>query len=159
VIRDDRQLRFTVHWAGDACTQLNIQKRATPVGSRTDPSLIELVRQLASTLDDAEIARILNMKKLTTPRDLRWTKDRVQAFRTHHRIQSKLIHDPDILTGQQARDYLGIGYHGLMALIRRGAIHPNQVTDFAPLQISRAQLESDEVQSLVATLKTTGRLS
>ena len=159
VQRDGRQLAFTVHWAGNTCTQLSVNKRATPVGSRTDPSLTELVRNLTESLDDGEIARILNMKKLRTPRDLRWTKDRVQSFRTRHRIkQCKKIDDTDVLTGQQARDYLGIGYNGLMALVRRGVIHINQVTDFAPWRIARDELDSEVVQALVEVLKTTGRL-
>lgn len=159
VKRDDDRLAFTLHWVGDACTQLSIKKRATPVGSRTDPSLIELVRELADTLDDGEIARILNMKKLATPRGLSWTSDRVASFRSHNRI--KLGHradDPNVLTGQQTRDYLGIGYNGLMALVRRGAIITNQVTDFAPWRISKAQLDSEPVRSLVAHLKEHGRL-
>jgi DNA invertase Pin-like site-specific DNA recombinase len=159
VTRDGGQLLLSVHWAGDTCTQLRVNKRATPVGSRTDPSLIELVRKLALTLDDGQIARILNMKKLSTPRDLRWTKDRVQAFRSRHVIrQCDKTDDPNVLTGQQARDYLGIGYHGLTALVRRGAIQTNQVTDFAPWRISRAELDSDHVQTLVQALKATGHL-
>lgn len=157
--RDGRKLRFTIHWAGDTCTELSVNKRATPVGSKTDPSLTELVRKLTETLDDGEIARILNMKKLTTPRELRWTKDRVCSFRrAHHIKQSRMAADPDVLTGQQARDYLGIGYHGLTALVRRGIVHANQVTDFAPWRIPRAELDSEEVQTLVAALKATGRL-
>jgi hypothetical protein len=47
--------------AGGTCTPVNVAKRATPVGSRTDPSLTELVRMLAESLSDGEIARILNM--------------------------------------------------------------------------------------------------
>jgi DNA invertase Pin-like site-specific DNA recombinase len=159
VQRDDEQLSVAVHWAGDTCTNVRINKRATPVGSRTDPSLTELVCRLAQTLDDGEIARILNMKKLSTPRDLRWTKDRVQSFRSQHRIkQCTPIDNPAALTGQQARGYLGIGYNGLLALIRRGAIHTNQVTDFAPWRLSRAELDSPQVRALVATLKSAGRL-
>jgi hypothetical protein len=159
VQRDGAQLAFTIHWAGNTCTKLAVQKRATPVGSKADPSLTELVAELADSLDDGEIARILNMKKLFTPRELAWTKDRVHAFRSHHRIrQGTLAPGPDVVTGQQARDYLGIGYHGLTALIRRGAIHTNQVTDFAPWRISRAELDSERVQYLVRVLKKTGRL-
>jgi DNA invertase Pin-like site-specific DNA recombinase len=127
VKREDAHLGFTIHWTGNTCTTLTVQKRATPVGSKADASLTELIAQLADTLDDGEIARILNMKKLATPRELPWTKDRVRAFRSHHRIrQGDLTPNPDILTGQQTRDYLGIGYHGLTALIRCGAIHTNQ---------------------------------
>jgi alkylated DNA repair dioxygenase AlkB len=159
VRREGGQLAFTVHWAGDTCTHLTVDKRATPVGSRTDPSLTELVRRLAETLDDGEIARILNMKRLRTPRDLGWTKDRVQSFRTSHRIkQAGKPTDSNFLTGQETRDYLGIGYHGLTALVRRGVVHTNQVTDFAPWRISRAELDSEQVQTLVAVLKRTGHL-
>jgi hypothetical protein len=159
VQRDGSQLAFTVHWAGDTCTQLGVNKRATPVGSRTDPSLTALIQKLAETLDDGEIARILNMKKLSTPRGLRWTKDRVQSFRARNRIkQSNKIEDSDVMTGQQARDYLGIGYNGLMALVRRDVIHTNQVTDFAPWRIARAELDSEPVRTLVEILKATGKL-
>jgi DNA invertase Pin-like site-specific DNA recombinase len=156
--RDVGQLMFTVHWAGGTCTQLSVNKRATPVGFRTDPSLTELVRTLAESLGDGEIARILNMKKLMTPRDLRWTQDRVEAFRSVHRIKrTKQVNDPEALTGQQARDYLGIGYHGLTTLVRRGLIRTNQVTDFAPWRLSRVDLDSEPVQVFVKVLKATGR--
>jgi hypothetical protein len=144
VRREDRQLLFSLHWAGDTCTQLSVTKRATPIGFRADPSLTELVRKLADTLNDGEIARILNMKKMTTPRGLRWSQDRVKSFRSNHHIKKCRKPDcPDVLTGQQARDYLGIGYHGLTALVRRGVIHTNQVTDFAPWRISRRSLPGE----------------
>jgi len=156
--RDGGQLVFTVHWTGGTCTPLSVNKRATPVGSRTDPSLTELVRRLVESLSDGEIARILNMKKLMTARDLRWTQDRVEAFRTTHPIKrTKQVADPDFLTGQQARDYLRIGYHGLTTLVRRGLVRTNQVTDFAPWRLSRAELDSQPVQEFVKVLKATGR--
>lgn len=155
---DDQRLEFTIHWEGDVCTQLTVKKRATPVGSTTDGSLIELVTKLTQTLGDGEIARILNMKKLLTPRDLPWTMDRVKSFRANHRIRTARRADPeDVLTGQQAREYLGIGYNGLLALIRRGLVHTHQVTDFAPWRIPRAELDSEEVRKLVRALKKTGR--
>ncbi len=157
--RDEQQLQLTIHWAGDTCTQLSVNKRAISAGSEADRSLIELVHELADTLDDAEIARILSMKKLRTPRDLRWTKDRVRAFRSHHRIpKAKKNHDPDVLTGQRAREYLGISYRALTALVRRGVVHTNQVTDFSPWRIARAELDSQPVQTLIKGLEKTGRL-
>ncbi|MHC4138205.1 MAG: hypothetical protein ACYS0K_24995, partial [Planctomycetota bacterium] len=104
------------------------------------------------------IARILNMKQLLTPRGLPWTMDRVQRFRAHHGIRKpKQTTAQDVLTGQQARQYLGIGYNGLLALIRRGVVHTHQVTNFAPWRIPRAELDSKEVQKLVRILKKTGR--
>ena len=155
---DDQRLEFTIHWEGDACTQLTVKKRATPVGSRTDGSLVELVTKLSQTLGDGEIARILNMKRILTPRGLHWSMDRVKSFRARHRIcTAKQATPEDVLTGQQAREYLGIGYNGLLALIRRGLVHTHQVTDFAPWRIPRAELDSEEVRKLVRVLKKTGR--
>ncbi len=39
-----------INWEGDACTQLTVKKRATPVGSKTDGSLVELVAKLSPSL-------------------------------------------------------------------------------------------------------------
>ena len=51
----------------------------------------------------------------------------------HPRIRkAKHAAPEDVLTGQQAREYLSIGYNGLLARIRRGVVHTHQVTDFAP---------------------------
>jgi DNA invertase Pin-like site-specific DNA recombinase len=158
--QDRQRLEFTIHWEGDVCTGLTVKKRKTPVGSKAAQSLVETIKELSQTLDDAQIARILNMKKILTPRDLRWTKDRVQRFRHQRGIRQKRQPPDDdrFLTCQQAREYLGVGYNSLLGLIRRGVLHNYQVTDFAPWRIPREELDSEEVQSLVRILKATGRL-
>ena len=56
------------------------------------------------------------------------------------------------------QEYLGIGHNGVLALARRGAITPNQITDFAPWRVSRAEVDSETVQGLVKILKENGRL-
>lgn len=157
--RDRGVLELTVHWAGDVCTCLTVKKRRTPVGSKANRRLVDLMKDLVKALEDAQIARVLNMQEITTPRDQRWTKDRVQQYRKRYGIRQvahpNTGHD---LTGQQAREYLGIGYNGLLGLIRLGVIHTNQVTDFAPWRIPRKELDSEVVQDLVQTLRATGRL-
>ena len=81
------------------------------------------------------------------------------AGATRGRIrQAKQQQGKDVLTLSQAQEYLGISHNGLLALSRRGVIHSNQVTDFAPWRIARQELDSDEVQELVRVLKATGRL-
>jgi DNA invertase Pin-like site-specific DNA recombinase len=153
------RLEVTIHWQGGAHSQLYVAKRKTPRGSKADPSLVELVRGLATELDDAQIARILNMKQLLTPQQLSWTKDRVVSFRRHHRIKlGSGPQDPDLLTGQQAAQHLGISRNGLTGLLRVGVVHKRQLTDFAPWRISKAELDSDRVQRIVRALKATGRI-
>jgi len=156
---EEQRLEVTIHWMGGAHSRIHVAKRATPVGSKTDPSLAELVRTLATELSDAEIARILNMKKLATPRGLRWTQDRVESFRKRQRIRARpRERDPDVLNMNEAIKYLGIGHNGLLGLVKRGAISPNQLSEFAPWRVSRTELDSDRVQSLLRVLKETGRL-
>ena len=153
-----QMLEVIIHWRGGVHTKIHVPKRATPIGSKTDQSLIETVKDIAS-LSDAEIARILNMKRITSPKGLRWSKDRVRNFRNHHHIQSVGDQrDEDHMTGQQVAERLGVSRHGVEALIQIKALHNYQITEFAPWRIPRAEVESDEVRRLVKILKETGRL-
>jgi hypothetical protein len=84
VLADIDQLEVAVHWQGGCHTRFHLNKRRYPRGSKADPDLVDLVHTLALTLADPEMARVLNMKRLTTPRRLPWTADRVVAFRRQH---------------------------------------------------------------------------
>ena len=154
----EQRLNVLIHWQGGVHTRVYVDKRATPVGSKADIDLVETVRKLAEITGDAEIARVLKMKRVPSPRDLPWTQDRVVAFRRHHHITLALGRRDDRVTGIQAAEQLGISRNGLLGLIRLGALQKHQVTDFAPWQVEKAELASDRVQTLVAYLKKYGRL-
>ena len=113
-------------------------RRAEPLTRRVDPSLVELVRKLSPDSPDGEIARILNMKHLTTPRGLRWTQDRVRDFRKQHRIRSaKRGRDTDHLSMNAAQIYLGISHTGFTKK-QLAELHPfileGPVADFVQKQ-------------------------
>jgi hypothetical protein len=135
-----------------------VPKAARPRGSKAEPSLVDLLTRLAQELSDAEIARILNMKRIPTPRNLPWTQERVANFRHQHHIHGPQTKPADTLTQNQAAEYLGIGHNGILGLARLGALTKNQVTDFAPWRVSLEELDSERVRALVAQLKHTGRL-
>jgi DNA invertase Pin-like site-specific DNA recombinase len=156
---ENQRLEVTIHWQGGVHTRIYVKKRATPIGNKVDPSLVDLVRKISSELKDEEIARILNMKNIKTTRGMRWTQDRVEAFRHRHHIRAtRYTPDPDILTMKEATAYLNISRNGLLGLVKMGAVSKNQITEFAPWKVSKAELDSDYVQGLVQTLKETGRL-
>ena len=54
--------------------------------------------------------------------------------------------------------YLDVSRNALLALVKKGAVSSNQITDFAPWRVSRQELDSDRVQSFIRILKRTGRL-
>jgi hypothetical protein len=62
------------------------------------------------------------------------------------------------LTQNEAAAYLGISRNGLLGLVRVGALATNQLSDFAPWRVSRAELDSERVQRLVRILKHSGQL-
>ena len=157
-VEGEPRLEVIIHWQGGVHTRIHVKRPVRTTGKSTVP-LEELVKQLARELGDAEIARILNMKKMHTPGGLLWTQDRVRDFRRQRHIRGPgKGRAEDALTMNQVQERLGIGHNAVLALARRGAITPNQVTDFAPWRVPSAQLESEQVQHLVAHLKQNGRL-
>lgn len=126
-----------------------------PDGARAPRSL---PRRLAVELDDVEIARIPKLQDVGTTGGFRWTMERIRDFRRQERILApQPPRDAELLTGQQAADYLGVSRNALLALIRRGVVDPQQTTSFAPMRILRQVLDADPVQGFVAALKADGR--
>jgi hypothetical protein len=107
---------------------------------------------------DAEIARVMNRNGHTTPNELRWTKDRVAAFRRRCGIRSGTSEgESEYLSMNEAIRHLDISRNALLSLVKQGVVKTNQVTDFSRWRVERAQLDSARVRSLVSTLKATGR--
>ena len=162
IVRHDtekQRLEVTIHWKGGVHTRIQVKQRIPNRSTKTDAALTTLVRELAAELADADIARILNMQKRTSPSGLAWTQDRVMNFRRRYKIRAgKPSPEPDLLTMNQTRNYLGISQNALQGLVRRGAVTPNQITKYAPWRVPRKELDSERVRSLVRTLKETGRL-
>jgi hypothetical protein len=94
------------------------------------------------------------MKKLLTPRGLRWTQDRVRNFRLQHHIlcQPQQDHN-DFCSGCEAAEILGVSRHALEALFCIGVLHNVQNIDFVPWKIPRAEVLSDRVREVVTVMK------
>ncbi len=157
---EPRQLELTIHWQGGVHSRIYVPRRpARRERSESQDSFEPLIKKLAEQLPDAEIARILNLKKQPTPGGLQWTQNRVRAYRKQRHIHgSKREANDDSMTMRQVQRYLDIGTSGVKALARRGLITTNQITNFAPWKVAREELDSGEVQELVKALKRTGRL-
>jgi hypothetical protein len=71
---------------GGAHTELRLPRRRRGQRNSTSPDIINAVRQLVLIANDDLIAGILNRNKLRTGHGNRWTRERVTALRSHHRI-------------------------------------------------------------------------
>jgi hypothetical protein len=80
------EIVLTIHWMGGVHTELRLPRRRRGQRNSTSPDIIAAVRHFVLIANDDLIAGILNRNKLTTGHGNRWTRERVTALRSHHRI-------------------------------------------------------------------------
>jgi hypothetical protein len=80
-VREDRANRV-----GGVHTELRLPRRRRGQRNSTSQDIIAVVRQLVLIANDELIAGILNRNELTTGYGNRWTRERVTALRSHHKI-------------------------------------------------------------------------
>jgi DNA invertase Pin-like site-specific DNA recombinase len=85
---DDKasEIVLLIHWIGGVHTELRLPKRRRGQRNSTTPEIIAAVRQLVLIASDDLIAGILNRNGLLTGHGNRWTRERVTALRSHHKI-------------------------------------------------------------------------
>jgi hypothetical protein len=80
------EIVLLVHWIGGAHTELRLPKRRRGQRNSTSVDIITAIRQLVLIVGDDVIAGILNRNGLLTGNGNRWTRERVTAHRSHHKI-------------------------------------------------------------------------
>ena len=80
------EIVLIIHWMGGVHTELRLPRRRKGQRNSTAPDIIAAVRHLVLIANDDLIAGILNRNKLVTGHGNRWTRERVTALRSHHRI-------------------------------------------------------------------------
>jgi hypothetical protein len=75
-----------IHWIGSLHTELRLPKRRRGQRNSTSDDIIAAIRQLVLIASDDLIAGILNRNGLVTGHGNRWTRERVTAHRSHHKI-------------------------------------------------------------------------
>jgi DNA invertase Pin-like site-specific DNA recombinase len=83
---DAAEIVLIIHWMGGVHTELRLPRRRRGQRNCTSPDIMAAVRQLVLIVGDDLIAGILNRNKLVTGHGNRWTRERVTALRSHHRI-------------------------------------------------------------------------
>src|SRR5258706_9440996 len=74
------------HWIGGVHTELRLQRRRRGQRNSISADMLAAVRQLVLIANDDLIAGILNRNGLVTGHGNRWTRERVTALRSHHKI-------------------------------------------------------------------------
>ena len=141
-----------LHWMGGIHTELRLPRRRRGQRDSTSQDIVTAVRQLVSIANDELIAGILNRNKLTTGRGNRWTRERVTALRSHHKIPvycpAEQGQEP-WLNLSKAAAYLQISSKTLRLAAEGGEIDALHPLPDGPWILSRALLDSTAAKALV----------
>src|SRR6516165_2670895 len=141
-----------LHWMGGIHTELRLPRRRRGQRDSTSQDIVTAVRQLVSIANDELIAGILNRNKLTTGRGNRWTRERVTALRSHHKIPvycpAEQGQEP-WLNLSKAAAYLQISSKTLRLAAEGGEIDALHPLPDGPWILSSAILDSTAAKALV----------
>ena len=149
-IASQGELILTLHWKGGVHTELRLpRRRRGQCSTQTSGELIEAITVLARISSDDIIAGVLNRNGHPTGRGNRWTRERVAALRSHHRIP---CYKPDEqqpwINLTDAAALLDISPRTLRLAIDRGEIPADHPFADGPWVISRDTLERKAAQTL-----------
>lgn len=156
-----QMLHLVIHWHGGCHTALSMAKpQSGAVVHKTALEDVELIMRMAVRYGDDEIARVLSKLGRRTGKGNRWTQSRVASVRRKHGIAppDNAARDPELLTLAQAVRHSGVSDTTLMRLIKANLLAAEQIAPYAPLEIKRADLESEPVVAILEHLKATGKL-
>jgi DNA invertase Pin-like site-specific DNA recombinase len=148
-----------VHWKGGVHSELRLpRRRRGQNSSHSSPQILDAVRALANICSDDLIASALNRNNLPTGRGNRWTRERVTALRSHHKIP---CFDADRcaaggwMNQTQAAAFLRISAGALRLAVARGVIEAQHPLPDGPWLFNRRSLETSAAEALVARVKDT----
>lgn len=150
--RDTSEIVLLVHWIGGVNSQLRLALRRRGQRNSTPADVIAAVRQLVLIASDDLIAGILNRNGLLTSHGNRWTRERVTALRSHHRIPVHRSADDGIepwLNLSDAARLLHISSKTLRLAAEAGEIDATHPLPDGPWIFSRDTLASSTAQAII----------
>jgi hypothetical protein len=137
-----------IHWTGGRHSELRVKRNGTGKHSRcTSLEAVEIVRQMASSFRDDQIAATLNRLGLKTGAGNTWRDGRVRSLRSHHGFpayDAAQAHRGTV-TLEQAAERLGVAIKTMRRLIDEKVVCATQVVPCAPWQVCAEALESESV--------------
>jgi hypothetical protein len=144
---------LVIHWKGGVHTERRVpRRRRGQNNSHTPKSVVEAVAALARICSDDLIAGMLNRNGLKTGRGNRWTRERVIALRSRHRIPYPSPQHREVdgwVNLTEAAAFLGVGPRTLRLAVDRGEVAAEHPLPDGPWIFHRQELESEAARALV----------
>jgi DNA invertase Pin-like site-specific DNA recombinase len=150
---------LVIHWAGGIHTELRLpRRRRGQRNNSTSQDIVAAVRLLALIANDDIIAGALNRNNLTTGHGNRWTRERVTALRSHHKIpvyRKPEAGAEDWLNLTKAAAHLKISAKTLRIAAESGKIDASHPLADGPWLFNRAVLDSPAAKVLTHRVRQT----
>jgi DNA invertase Pin-like site-specific DNA recombinase len=149
---DASEIVLLVHWTGGIHSELRLPKRRRGQRNATSADILAAVRQLVLIASDDLIAGILNRNGLMTGNGNRWTRERVTALRSHHRIpvfRAAPDGDEPWLNLSGAARHVGVTAKTLRLAAEAGDIEATHPLPDGPWIFSRAELAGPSARQIV----------
>lgn len=143
------EIVMVIHWHGGRHSQIRVQRpRPGEHSGATSVDAVEVVRRMAGTWPDKEIAATLNRLGLKTGAGNTWMESRVYSLRKRLRLVGYDASRPDssVVTLNQAAERLGVGPWVVRRLIQQGLVKATQVVRSAPWQVQVASLDTEQAR-------------
>ena len=147
-----------LHWAGGVHTELRLRRRRRGQCKSTAVEIIEAVRVLVRIGSDNLIAGLLNRNGLRTGYGNRWTRERVTALRSHHKIplySQQVRENEGWMTLTQAAATLAVSAKTLRLAVERGEVEAQHPLADGPWIFKRSSLETNAARRLGHRIRTT----
>lgn len=151
-----QEIVLVIHWVGGRHAEFRVPKSKSGRHSRcTKAEAVDIVRQVAITYTDEEIALTLNRLRLKTGAGNTWNETRVRSLRGHLKLPACPAgpQRDRQLNMQQAAQRLGVSATLVRRLIEHKALPATQVVPGAPWQIDPKDVASPEVIRAATALK------
>jgi hypothetical protein len=144
-----------IHWAGGRHSELRVKKSEAGRSRRcTDPEAIEVIRQMAATFSDEQIAGTLNRLRLRTGVGNTWNVTRVKSARFYYHLPTFAKNEQAReVTLQVAAERLNVSQSIVRRMIEEKLLPARQVVVCAPWQIPVDALESEAIRKRATDLK------
>jgi DNA invertase Pin-like site-specific DNA recombinase len=145
------EIVLVIHWIGGVHTELRLPKRRRGQRNSTSADIIAAIRQLVLIASDDLIAGILNRNGLVTGHGNRWTRERVTAHRSHHKIpvfRPALDGNEPWLNLNKAARLLGVAPKTLRLAAEAGEIEGVHPLPDGPWIFSRSELGKPQAKQI-----------
>jgi DNA invertase Pin-like site-specific DNA recombinase len=159
VDEQSQEVVLVMHWAGGRHSELRVPKlKSGRHGRCTKAEAVDIVRQMAATYADEEIALTLNRLGLRTGAGNTWNETRVRSLRQYLKLPvCRAEQRGGRLNLQRAAEQLGVSPSIVRRLIERRILPATQIASGAPWQIDAKDVATAEVTRAAMALKNRNR--